>query len=361
MNIELSEELGIVKGLDKYSIEVFKRFLMSFNLMASENSIKDKNGFYQRVYNPAKFHFRDKSVEMKYIDLTLVCEIGDVEEISSLGASIYFEMGKIIPNKKVPKAEIMQEEIPEIKIRLKISNETTKKDVYDFLNKNFSEQVTSLSHELKHHIDKRLRKSEKISYKTFYGITSALLKTDNMLPTLSELFFFMYYTSATENLVRPSEFKTIFTSKKLTKKDFLKQYLKSNFYRIYNRIEDLNIKEFYLDIDNEVYEKLKPNYYLGVHLDYLSMIIKKIEESGLNSITKQVSGFNTEYNNDEISKIIKNANKDFIKKQFSIKKDSSGEIDPKSTFDSIIISLKKNAKNMKRKIAKVYAMIPDEY
>ena len=55
--------------------------------------------------------------------------------------------------------------------------------------KNFDAEVSSFSHELKHYIDRRLRKSEKISYKTSYGITHSLLEIDNMLPTLTKLFF----------------------------------------------------------------------------------------------------------------------------------------------------------------------------
>ena len=366
MNIELREELGIPKDLDNYAINVLNKFIMGFRLGAPENIVNDKNGYYNRVHSPKKFLFDNKSVEINDVDITLYLNVNKslTDEIDENSASLHIEIGKIIPNKKNPKVEILVEDIPEITIKLDISSTTTKDDVFYFLKDNFSENASTLAHELKHYIDTKLGKTEKLSYRTKSTIISGLLSNGDMLPTLRVLFFDMYFISVTENLVRPTEFKTIFTSKKLTKKDFLKKYLNSEFYLVYKRIENRNYEEFLYRVSFDIFKKFGPdNFYMGAGNDYLIDLLETIEKIGSELILRNVNRFanDTNYSDFILSNIREDSDKDFLKKQFLIKRNSLGEINAEETFKALILNTQNTAIKMKRKMAKVYAAIPDKY
>jgi hypothetical protein len=366
MNIELSEELGIPKDLDKYAIDVLNRFLMGYTLGAPENIVKNKNGFYSRVYAPKKFFFGKESIEITYLDITLRFNIDNTltDKIIDQGANVRVEFDKIIPNKKNTKIEKLVKDIPVMSIKLDISSTTTKDDVYDYLKDNFSENASIIAHELKHYIDTILGKSEKLSYRTKYNVVSKLLNKNNMLPSLKSLFFDMYFVSVSENLVRPAEFKTIFTSKKLTKKDFLTQYLKSDFYLIYKRIEERDYHNFLYKVSIDLFKKRGPNwFYAGMYEDHLLNVLELIQIEGTDLIFKNISRFadDTNYDDFVLSDINRDTFKDFVKKQFLIKKNASGGIDVDKTFNAIILDMQDSARKMKRKMAKVYAAIPDKY
>ena len=366
MNIELSEELGIPKDLDNYAINVLNKFIMGFRLGAPENIVNDENGYYNRVHSPKKFLFDNKSVEINDIDITLYLYINPSFEnrITDDGANLRIVFGKILPNKKNPKVEVLVEDIPKVSIKLNISSTTTKDDVYDYLIDSFSENASQLAHELKHYIDTKLGKSEKLSYRTKSTVIDSLLNNENMLPSLRVLFFDMYFISVTENLVRPAEFKTIFTSKKLTKKDFLNKYLNSEFYLVYKRIEDRTYQELLYKVSVDIFRKFGPNmFYAGAHDDYLFNLLKTIKKIGSGLILQNISRFanDTSYGDFVLSNVRKDSDKDFLKKQFLIKRNSLGEINAEETFKALILNTKDTARKMKRKMAKVYAAIPDKY
>lgn len=366
MNKELREELGIPKDLDNYAIDILNKFIMGFRLGAPENIINDENGYYNRVHSPKKFLFDKKSVEITDIDITLYLYINPSFEnrITDDGASLRIVVGRILPNKKNPKVEVLVEDIPKVYIKLNISSTTTKDDVYDYLKDSFSESVSSLAHELKHYIDTKLGKSEKLSYRTKSTVIDSLLNNMDMLPSLKVLFFDMYFVSVTENLVRPSEFKTIFTSKKLTKKDFLTKYLKSEFYLTYKRIEDRTYQELLYKVSVDIFRKFGPNmFYAGAHNDYLFNLLETIKKIGSGIILRNVNRFanDSNYGDFVLSNVRKDSDKDFLKKQFLIKRNSLGEINTEETFKALILDMQNSARKMKRKMGKIYATIPDKY
>lgn len=362
MNLELSEELGIPKELDEYGVEVFQKFLMGFNFVAQENVVNEKNGFFNRVLAFKKFFFNQKSVKITYVDITLKFNKLDKGKISFGGANIAFEQGKVLPNYKNPKIEINANKIPEIEIKLNVLDGTTKKEIIDFLKKERTKIISTITHELKHFIDRKLKNNMSIDSRIKYKLLSQYRKDVSTYKTITRLLFDLYFLSKTENLVRPSEFKSIFTSRKLTKKDFLDAYLKSDFYKIYKRAEELTYESFINQIKKEASIKYGENHFEGLSDDILAMALENIKTIGEDLISTTVSKFandNTSYG--EQLNITKKSFDSFLKKQFFLKKDIKGKIDLVNTFKSIISNMNYEAKKMKQKMGKVYASIPDKY
>jgi hypothetical protein len=97
--------------------------------------------------------------------------------------------------------------------------------------------------------------------------------------------------------------------------------------------------------------------------DHLLNVLELIQIKGTDLIFKNISRFadDTNYDDFVLSDINRDTFKDFVKKQFLIKKNASGGIDVDKTFNAIILDMQDSARKMKRKMAKVYAAIPDKY
>jgi hypothetical protein len=363
MNLELSEELGIPKELDEFGDQVFQKFLMGFNFIAKENVINERNGFFNRVLAVKKFNFNEKTVAINYVDIRLIFnKIKSDGQMKFKSANISFNVGRVLPNYKNPRIEITADNIPEIEILLNVPNNTTKNEILNFLKNKRTEITSVITHELKHFIDRKLENNTSLDNRVKYRVLTQYRKDISPFKTITNLLFDLYFLSETENLVRPSEFKSIFTTRKLTKKDFLETYLKSDFHKIYKRSEELTYESFISKLKEEATKKYGEDHLNDVSSDILAMAIENIKTIGEDLISASVSRFANDYTmyGGELN-ITKKSFDSFLKKQFFLKKDKSGKIDLVNTFKAIISNMNYVAKKMKQKIGKVYASIPDKY
>ena len=92
----------------------------------------------------------------------------------------------------------------------------------DVLIENKDTIVENLTHELKHAYDHFKKPSdsaiERSSYQSIVGKSIGV-------PSADKFIYYMYYISAIENLVRPSEIYAAIRNKKITQKDFLNFFL----------------------------------------------------------------------------------------------------------------------------------------
>ena len=111
------------------------------------------------------------------------------------------------------------------------TSDTTWQDILDFFQgPKQADLISSIAHELKHAYDitKQSRTAKAaVQYRAMHpGIG---------LPALDEFLFRMYYTSAIENTVRPTEIASFLKAKKVDKKDFLKTLQDT---RVYKNLKD---------------------------------------------------------------------------------------------------------------------------
>lgn len=120
--------------------------------------------------------------------------------------------------------------------------------LYNFVKSSKSNIVSSMSHELKHFYDSKARKkNEKISSTVMYNAYTSLVYKTNFKPIYTFIFN-LYYTTNTENLVRPSEVYSDAISKKISKKDFYK-FLTSH----QNFVKAKELQKYtYDDLKNEI-------------------------------------------------------------------------------------------------------------
>jgi len=125
-------------------------------------------------------------------------------------------------------------------------NEVDNKIIIKTLDDNKQMIISSLSHELKHAYDGYKKPSETLKQRSLYGVYSG---TRFGIEEIDKFVYYLYFITAIENLVRPSEIYSLMQQGEISQKDFL-NFISSN--RTYSTLKDIN--EFSL---NKMIESLK--------------------------------------------------------------------------------------------------------
>ena len=139
----------------------------------------------------------------------------------------------------------------EIKLSINLAipisiSEIDNKIIIQTLQDNKSLIISSLTHELKHAYDSYKKPSETVKRRSLYGAYSG---TRFGIEELNKFVYYLYFITAIENLVRPSEIYSLMQQGEISQKDFL-NFISSN--RTYSTLKDIN--EFSL---NKMIESLK--------------------------------------------------------------------------------------------------------
>ena len=136
--------------------------------------------------------------------------------------------------------------IDDNKIKLSINlaipdsiNEVDNKIIIKTLEDNRQMIISSLSHELKHAYDGYKKPSETLKQRSQYGVYSG---TRFGIEEIDEFVYFLYFITAIENLVRPSEIYSLMQQGEISQKDFL-NFISSN--KTYSTLKKIN--EFSID------------------------------------------------------------------------------------------------------------------
>ena len=118
-------------------------------------------------------------------------------------------------------------------------NEVDNKIIIKTLEDNRQMIISSLSHELKHAYDGYKKPTETVKTRAAY---SAYSNTRFSIEEINEFVYYLYFITAIENLVRPSEIYSLMQQGEISQKDFL-NFISSN--RTYSTLKKIN--EFSVD------------------------------------------------------------------------------------------------------------------
>ncbi len=118
-------------------------------------------------------------------------------------------------------------------------NEVDNKIIIKTLEDNKQMIISSLSHELKHAYDGYKKPSETLKQRSQYGVYSGVRFG---IEEIDKFVYYLYFITAIENLVRPSEIYSLMQQGEISQKDFL-NFISSN--RTYSTLKDIN--KFSLD------------------------------------------------------------------------------------------------------------------
>lgn len=140
--------------------------------------------------------------------------------------------------------------IVELSIDFVGPSNTTIDELLEFIDKDKTEMVIDLTHELKHAYDSYKQPHESAKERSEY-ITIQNNRFANIKP-LDSLLFYIYFIHNIENLVRPSEFAAALEENKITKKDFYNFITNNRVFKYLNEIRKLTYADLKQSLMGEI-------------------------------------------------------------------------------------------------------------
>jgi hypothetical protein len=299
-----------------------------------------------------------KTIPLKTIEVVLAFEKTnnrskiDGKNILNTGLTFHTPDAKSITKKGLITYD--SSDYAKISFEFVINDLATYSDLFKEL-RNYAEYIPSLAHEIKHFIDATVVGGDTgdLADMMKYKISTSLIEAN--VP-VTDFIYQMYYIHKIENLVRPTQLYAQFMTEKVTKKDFLQKYTSSEIYKVLSGINDVTYENL---VDMTAKDMGLPNMFMTkMFLEaYLNDLIDAFAKKGIQGIEFEMkkNGHDITRDDDDIKKIFIN----YIKNKVKIKKDSTGDNNIEETFNALINDMKYVAKNLKKKLAKIYSLMPD--
>ena len=380
----LREAVGVPEGIHETSETIVKDMVKYF--YDFDDPSGDEEEYVQELtFNPP-LNITDLSIDKVYLYIRLHKQSFDMEEPQLMGMSVPAGFGNEKLDISKPK--------PSIKLSIDKDNLTLIfdfaldetqdiDDIYEWFNNtsNVKKITSTISHELMHLYDMEKREQRPLSSLADYASTQefAQSRIGGICRPILKMFFYLYYISDIENLVRPTELYSHMKANNITKEKFLEEFRKTD---IYNNLMDA--KNFTIEkLENELLEDfdcvnsvLKENNFPFMQLSpeeklvhYLNVIPGIVTDTsakvffGMLEKTQSVgddpkSAFAKMlglYQEDEKTQENKKARFNEYMKKITAKTE-----DPNIFFDYTQKLLNFKGEQMIKKISKIYSLLPSE-
>lgn len=371
----MNEARGVPEGLTSYATLIFNSVLGN---LKRNNFQQGFSGFFATIPAQGTFLKDDKPVQINRIKVSIDFDFYPSNQVKSIAKANPKNKTKtdeliltglameFITERELTKSynlKIIPNLSPTLFINFLASEDLDdiQDKVYDLLNDNYDEIITTFGHELQHHINTEAKGEDDLAMRAKYSVVSNPgVITNNK--TLNDFLFNLYYLSLIENIVRPSEFKTELDNKKVTKEQFKQIYYNSEMYNKFEICEKTTYEKLYADLSQELSKTLPDQI-----LDVLQQTIARMVTVGVEYLTELIEIRMPNAPADEMASVFGNKFEVFLKKHMFVKykpsKDinTKRELDVEKTYRSIIKDMNITATKMKKKISKLYADIPYEY
>ena len=234
---KLSEAVGVPSNIHETSEKIYKKLfnwvknLKKEDLPQGVGAQKDLRGEYQI----ADFPFS-----------TVRVKIG-VEPHKKITEPELMSMSVQTQSKKTEefRLQTIKSKTVNILILILVPKDWDYNELPNFFEANKAEILENLSHELKHAYDHHKKEFDKMEKRAIYqGTVGASIGID----AIDRFIHDIYFTSANESLVRPSEVLSALKANKISQKDFLNFLKNHTTYQNFKRIQDFNFEQFVQDI-----------------------------------------------------------------------------------------------------------------
>jgi hypothetical protein len=236
--------------------------------------------------------------------------------------------------------------------------------ILDTMEKNKSNSISSLGHELKHAYDNFKKPTEKVVDRSNY---SGFQRSRSGVRPMDQFMFNMYFINQIENLVRPTEsYVEMVSDGVVTKEQFLKFLLNSKTYKTLVQIRDSSFDTLVEDLkgyETEIDEYLnntvdnydsssldiddKVKYFLKVFAFATARKVHEVRKQLLTPVTNLFQMLFGGNDNPEADKFLDSTLGDLVKMMDN----------PNKFYYTSIENMKKIAIKMMKKLSKLYSLI----
>jgi len=368
------EALGIPDNILEVNEDIYNEMVKELESISSKK-ISSTPKYTVTVKGP----FTISDFTFNSVSIKITIEKGPFKEVKITNANFQYSSG-LEKQTKYKRIITSPSSLIDITLNLTIStpdnfyDTSTWGDIVNFLEgQDKVKAISTLAHELMHSFNNYKRSKatglkqgtsaqDKIKYRSF-------LDSDTGIENIDLFLFYLYYTTYTENLVRPVEFAARLKSKNVTKKDFLQALREDGIYKrlkqarfltydiiVRSLLEDFTaldaIKEWLvknkIDIDKktdeEVVELFMDYVYNNVTVNRLELYAKYLDSNTpLTDFLGITQGQIKQDKQEAFNEIKSKLDKYKTAKEF---------------FNAEEKVMKVNAKKTLRRLAKLYAYLP---
>ena len=295
----------------------------------------------------------DKKINNVYLNLNLK-KTNNVDYPTFSGMSILTE----VESRTIKSIKYKQTDNIRIIVDVYFNEKNDKSDIINLFFKEKIKIISSFSHELKHFYDYHKKKvgssKDHINYIQMDEFATGI-------HCLDKFFYYLYYSSSVESLVRATEIGTYIKIGDVKKKEFF-EFLKSNdVYKILNDMSKYNIDFFYKELLKNMDQIIKflniLKFNVGTDEENIESVLKislnhafnkKIES--LKKHLKQIDSTLLYFNDNAVDEFFEHFNKIFKKY----------ENKPIKFFEDQIKMINFIGDKYKRKVIKLYDIIDEE-
>ena len=264
--MNLREAAGVPEGIYEAANKIYNRILSWVDKSPKKKNTTEIDFTFRGDFRISDLNF--SSVKVK-IGLERFKKIDTPQVVTMINKS---------ESKKTPdfKLEPIKLKTFDLVIVLGLPEDWDLKNLKSFFEQNKKDIVESITHELKHYYDHHKIEYDEPRSRALY---QASLKSISGFRPIDFFFHNLYFSSANENLVRPSELIAAIKNNEISQKDFLEFLKNHEVYKRYKEIANFNLEEF----NREILSDKKLNKFLkkaGFNPDQMSdkKKIKKIHD-----------------------------------------------------------------------------------
>jgi hypothetical protein len=238
------EAVGVPSNIENVSKRVFNFFEQK--LQEEGDSIVDPNTTYDYELN-GRFKIGDFNFRSIKFNLIFIAT-DEVDEPLALGMGIHMSA-----QPQFPEFVLVNEKSKDLEFSVRIaipeSKDTSFSQVLDMIQIEDLEIQSSFSHELMHAYDGFKKPFETIKGRAKYSGTQ---QTRFDIPPLRKFLYYLYFASATENVVRAAEVNSIMKKAGVSKDMFYDFLLSNKTYKMYQEINNFSLDNLKKDLLNYI-------------------------------------------------------------------------------------------------------------
>lgn len=232
----INEVLGVPSNIENVSKRLFNFFSKKIE-EEGQNIIDPDENYefeFQGRFKIADFNFNTINLNLGFI------ETENVDEITIINMALGIQAGLDPISLKLISRKTKGINLS-VRFALPISKQTKFSELLDFVQIEELELQSSFSHELMHAFEDYKKPYETPEGRAKY---SALQNVSFGIPPLNEFVYYLYFASATENTVRPSEVNSIMKKGDIRKDMFVDFLLSNRTYKMYKEINNFSLNNF---------------------------------------------------------------------------------------------------------------------
>lgn len=352
---KLTEAVGVPNNIEKVS-EKITRSLLTQIKDKGDNLIDADNTYRFEVKGPmAISDYKIKSVDVE-MGFFVSEEVKDIT-FASMGFKVNTRLNQTTLNHELTKSNTVKLKITYV---LPKNSNTRFNELLRVIINNIFDFQSSITHELAHAYENSKVPFESSKSRAKYmGYT----QTNLNLPPINEFIYNLYYTTATENVVRPSEVHSAMKKAGVERDKFVNFILSNKVYQKYKDINKFSLEGMiselkgYMSRINDIMKQIGED---DIHRTDDEKIMRTLEVTYTTLSTQIIRGYGELLTSDFFESLFGFSGQKQTYYENFIEEVSKYSNNPIGFFEYEIKKMNRVSSEMMKKISKVYALIPDK-